>query len=115
MQMLAFVAVGLILVGHQKPGVAPQEKMSLFDQVVEVPTGSNGYEDYLRAADALNDPAYSEITRAIDRLANPEAYVDEKTPFPDWAKGKTRLELERMRVNRFEPVLRWIHDGNLKE
>ncbi len=113
MDMLAFVAVGLVLFGHQRPDASAQQKKSLFDQIVETPTGSNGYEDYLRVADALSDPSYNEITSAIDRLANPTAEYEK--PFPEWAKGKSRLELERMRVNKFEPALRWIHDGNLKE
>jgi len=107
--MVAFVAIGLFVF---RQGVqAPKEQKSLFEQVVATPTGANGYEEYLRAADALNDPDFVAITDAINQVGNP---ATEQKPLPDWAQGKTRLELERMRVGKYEPVLRWIHDGNQK-
>ena len=124
-----FVIAGLLLLGTSvqqtastkvflSPAPLPmpaKPPKSVYAEIVKNPTGENGYEDYLRAADALNDPGFAEMTRVIDQVrltANrPPSTGD---PIPDWASGKSVLDLERIRASKYEVLLNWIKDGNSK-
>jgi len=109
------VAAIALLLAPQDGQKIKEPPKTLFQQYIKEPTGNSAFEDYLRAADALNTPEYLEMGRAINIL---QGYypgeTDIENKLPDWAKNKSSLDIERMRVAKFEPVLKWIEEGNRK-
>lgn len=74
---------------------SPPQERSLFDQVVARPDPKNGYEDYLRAADLINEPGYSATWQQDD--------------------GKTYLEVRKAAVERYGKALDFVRAGNKKQ
>lgn len=110
--MLSLLVLTVFAAKPQVPAQSEKPK-TLFDQIVKHPTGENGYEEYIRAADAVNNDEYNELSRVVDHLAQPPDY-DTEFVMPKWAEGKTRIEVERMRAGKYEAILAWIHQGNQK-
>ncbi|HWA82555.1 MAG TPA: hypothetical protein VG820_03915 [Fimbriimonadaceae bacterium] len=78
-------------------GQAGQSK-SFYDQVVVRPDPSNGYEDHLRAADAVNDPAFF-------RVWQPQSESD----------SADYLQRQKAVVERYGKALEYIRIGDKKQ
>lgn len=105
--------------------MTPQQ--SLLQQVVPNPTGQNGYEDYLRAADAVGDRAIADV------YANwsPTQYEKMAAPRPPNSDGPnvsaeqlslakrlstmTLLDVRRETATRYGKVLGWLRQGSAKK
>lgn len=106
----------LVLVTGQ--GNTPQK--SLLQQIVPQPTGQNGYEDYLRACDAIGDR--SVISDYMSWNPNPRTYVlgkedppPEMSPLARRLEKMSMLEVRREAVAKYAPVLRYLQRGNAKK
>jgi hypothetical protein len=87
----------LILAGGQQ---APDTSQRFIQQAIGVPTGRNGYEEYVAAAQIAESPEYAQF----------EGY----TPGKDAANKETLLDVWREQVRRFAPISDLITQGNTK-
>lgn len=105
------------------------ESLKLFRSVVKLPTGANGYEEYVEAASILQNSefgrymAFLNWTQSPDRFEprSPESSIGQKgemVPVPEVPPGlsyqSTPLEVRQAIVNRFGGVLELLRRGNLK-
>lgn len=84
---------------------------SLFSQIFPRPTGRNGYEDYVMAAQVVKNPVYEVLTRD-EAAVIAAAQQDEAAPTESGLK--TSLAIRRERVRRFADALDWVRAGNGK-
>jgi hypothetical protein len=70
------------------------QKPTIYQQVVRTPDIRNGYEDYLRAADAVHTPAIDALLRW-----SPQGEPEESS------RGATQEEIERVRIS--NQILNW--------
>lgn len=127
--MIAILATIVIATAAQ----APPPQKSLLQQVVPNPTGANGYEDYLRAADMIDGAqlgiylgwtpdTYEELLKALNpdpSLSEKERYGGEKPTkerlaFAKRLDGMSRLEVHREAVARYGKALDLVAVGNRK-
>lgn len=125
--LLPLALFAVMLTGSQ----APQQ--SLLRQVVPNPTGANGYEDYLKAADILREreasyyinwtpTKYGQLKEQLknlddDPLKDEEDYVQglrTQLAFYQRLDGKTLLEVRAEAVKRWGRALELLHAGNQK-
>lgn len=93
---------------------------SLFKDYFPKPSGTNGYEEYLNAADLIDTDEFRAFSR-YEEEAKSAPWVDEdgkpmpKPPLPPGVReNSTLLEIRRAWVQRFGRVLDLVAAGNLK-
>jgi len=98
---------------HQDGQKVKEPPKTLFETCIKVPTGNSAFEDYLRAADAINTDEFDALSNVVtDIQMNP--YRELPGRLPDWARGKSLLDVDRIRTRKFESAFKWIEDGNRK-
>jgi len=87
-------------------------RRSLYAQFIEHPTGRNGFEDYLKAADALSEPTASAAYYAVQNRTTSRG----SSPIPEaeWAKGISLLDLKRNLRDKTKDAFALIKSGNQK-
>jgi len=109
------------LAGTQAP------RQSMYREVIPNPTGKNGYEEYLQAADAIGERTLA------DAYLNwsPTYYATLKAPRPEGDDAPkptadqlalaerlstmTLLDVRREAATRYSKVVAWLHQGSLKK
>jgi hypothetical protein len=114
--ILSAAALSQVIVPQQD-----QDAGSLYWQVVTQPDPNNGYEDYLRAADLVNDAVF-----VVYRTWNPElSFSDvadilltdgerQRMELYKRLDGKSLLEVRQEMVARYGTALQWVRQGNQK-
>jgi len=84
----------------------------LFRGIAPHPTGRNGYEEYLAAADIISNPLFNQYMSVVSGLWSPH---DPDIPPPaDYNPKETELEARRKFVSHFKTSLDLIEQGNQK-
>lgn len=108
-------------------GIAWLQQESISKRVNPNPTGANGYEEYLYAADIVDSQAYKDFEewdayRQAARKGTPWTRVDEneKPVPPPRAPGRlsvesTNLEVKKAKVKAFNRIFDLVQAGNTKE
>ncbi len=85
------------------------QSRSNFNLAFPLPTGTNGYEDYLKAADIVNSKEFIAYSKWQSSLKPSEAQAPE-----GFTNSMTPLEQKRAVVQRFGKALQFIALGNTK-
>lgn len=90
-------------------------------QIGITPTGKNGYEEYIRAAEIASDPLFGMYDRWTPAMRDqPDAYVPEEPLPPDQLQlykhlaSMRLLEVRQEQLRRYAGVLDLVRQGSLK-
>ncbi|MHB8637387.1 MAG: hypothetical protein ACYC96_13035 [Fimbriimonadaceae bacterium] len=86
---------------------------SMFSKIVPNPTGTNGYEEYLRAADLASNPLFYGYEAWLANLRSPTPAQDLARP-DDVALSDPDLTVRRKWFERFRRCCNLVSRGNLK-
>ncbi len=121
---LSFVCVVVIILSsschRSEPDLRRSKSPKLFSArayslYIQHPTGKNGLEEYLDCADSLQTEIFRKLAGALHIFElNSHRNTARKLPLPDWARGKSELEIQQSITNLFGAKLALIKRGNSK-
>jgi hypothetical protein len=110
-----------ILLLLNRPATSAVRQKSLYQQVVEKPDSNNGYEDYLRAADTVNDGCGDLYYRwkpnagaVADDPDLPPNLTEKRKEIAESLKSADYLEVENQMTERYGRALEALRIGNGK-
>lgn len=84
----------------------------LFPQVFQQPTGRNGFEDYIRAADVVHDGQFGAAWEVVRAISNGQRRPER---MPAWlSAAETPLEMRRLILQRYGRALDLMTVGHTK-
>lgn len=117
--MIAAIALGVTILGQQPESASPAQQrppQSLMKQLIPNPTGKNGYEEIVMAADILRSTDYREydaMARTMPETA--EGLTGTRLAVYNDMKGKTMLQRYRKLVERDGKVIDLLYQAAKKD
>ena len=99
-------------IGPQQPHVP--DRRTLIEQIVGQPTGQNGYEEYLRAAEMLKNSQLWIYEQRTYGQTLPEDLSPADRDLVAHLKNKAYIDIKHEEVERFKGAIELVREGNQK-